>query len=438
VKAVEGWSSFAVEQCCDILDSMRVPVNAEDRDKRIGEIPYYGANGLQGYIDDFIFDEPLILIAEDGGCFDEFATRPIAYRIKGKSWVNNHAHVLRAKETFCQDAVFYNLEHKDIQSFIVGGTRSKLNQVALRAITLTLPTSKPEQTKIAEILLTVDRAIEQTEALIAKQQRIKTGLMQDLLTRGIDEHGNLRSEQTHKFKDSPLGRIPVEWEVKPLGQVSNLITNGFVGVATPHYTESSEGIPYLYGNNIRNNYVDLTKVTLINRSFHSKQHKSQLQPGDMLTVQSGHIGTTAVVPDSLSESNCHALIITKFKKELLSPDFVSLYCNFCLETGSMSHLFIGSTIKHINTSDFAKFAIPFPPKDEQFQIAHRLLDLSNTVNVAGAKLTKLRALKTALMQDLLTGKKRVAGLLNDTEVSKMIQEKTPQQAKVARNLCRTQ
>ena len=83
-----------------------------------------------------------------------------------------------------------------------------------------VPTSKPEQTKIAEILSTVDRAIEQTEALIAKQQRIKTGLMQDLLTRGIDEHGNLRSEQTHKFKDSPLGRIPVEWDAKELGTVA--------------------------------------------------------------------------------------------------------------------------------------------------------------------------------------------------------------------------
>lgn len=295
-----------------------------------------------------------------------------------------------------------------------GSTFEAINSSELNGWPIEHPVSKTEQTKIAEVLSTVDRTIEQTEALIAKQQRIKTGLMQGLLTRGIDEHGNLRSEQTHKFKDSPLGRIPVEWQVKPLGQVSNLITNGFVGVATPHYTESSEGIPYLYGNNVRNNYVDLTKVTLINRSFHSKQHKSQLQPGDMLTVQSGHIGTTAVVPDSLSESNCHALIIMKFKKEMLSPDFVSFYCNFCLETGSMSHLFIGSTIKHINTSDFAKFAIPFPPKDEQFQIAHRLLDLSNTVNIAGAKLTKLRSLKTALMQDLLTGKKSVAALLEET------------------------
>ena len=73
-----------------------------------------------------------------------------------------------------------------------------------------------EQAKIAEVLSTVDRAIEQTKALIAKHQRIRTGLMQDLLTRGVDEHGNLRSEQTHKFKDSPLERIPVEWEVRDL------------------------------------------------------------------------------------------------------------------------------------------------------------------------------------------------------------------------------
>jgi len=79
----------------------------------------------------------------------------------------------------------------------------------------------PEQSKIAEVLSTVDRAIEQTEALIAKQQRIKTGLMQDLLTKGIDEHGNIRSEKTHKFKDSPVGRIPEEWAYVPSASVIN-------------------------------------------------------------------------------------------------------------------------------------------------------------------------------------------------------------------------
>ena len=96
-----------------------------------------------------------------------------------------------------------------------GSTRYGLPVSAIESVEIPTP-PKPEQTKIAEILSTVDRVIEQTEALIAKQQRIKAGLMQDLLTCGIDEHGNLRSEETHKFKDSPLGRIPVEWAIKSL------------------------------------------------------------------------------------------------------------------------------------------------------------------------------------------------------------------------------
>lgn len=166
MQAVEGWSTVTVEQCCGILDSKRVPINTVDREKRIGEIPYYGANGLQGYIDGFIFDEPLVLIAEDGGNFDEFASRSIAYRIYGKSWVNNHAHVLRAKREFCQDAIFYNLEHKDIQSFMVGGTRSKLNQSALRSITL----------------MECDREANSLVSNLEKTKQLKTAFMQDLLT----------------------------------------------------------------------------------------------------------------------------------------------------------------------------------------------------------------------------------------------------------------
>jgi type I restriction enzyme S subunit len=81
----------------------------------------------------------------------------------------------------------------------------------------------PEQRKIAQILETVDNAIEKTEKIIEKYKRIKQGLMQDLLTKGIDEKGNIRSEKTHKFKDSPLGRIPEEWEVVRLGEVGEIM-----------------------------------------------------------------------------------------------------------------------------------------------------------------------------------------------------------------------
>ena len=123
---------------------------------------------------------------------------------------------------------------------------------------ISTPTPPPsEQAKIAEVLSTVDRAIEQTEALIAKQQRIKTGLMQDLLTRGIDEHGNLRSEQTHEFKDSPLGRIPVEWDVKALDEiVDESITYGIVQ-AGPHV---DGGVPYIRTGDMRGDEINVEKL----------------------------------------------------------------------------------------------------------------------------------------------------------------------------------
>ena len=126
-----------------------------------------------------------------------------------------------------------------------GSTFEAINSKELRDWAISFPEFLQEQTQIATILSTIDRAIEQTEALIAKQQRIKTGLMQDLLTKGIDENGNIRSEETHEFKDSPLGRIPVEWEVKPLASVAEII----MGQSPQGYTynQIGEGTPLING-----------------------------------------------------------------------------------------------------------------------------------------------------------------------------------------------
>src|SRR5208283_3436744 len=139
-----------------------------------------------------------------------------------------------------------------------GSTFEAINSSELNGWPIAYPLAKPEQTKIAEILSTVDRAIEQTEGLIAKQQRIKTGLMQDLLTQGIDEHGNLRSEQTHAFKDSPLGRIPAEWEVKTLAGIIEIIDCKHY---TPAYVE--EGIPVIRPRNIKDSGFDLSDLDYV-------------------------------------------------------------------------------------------------------------------------------------------------------------------------------
>ena len=206
------WSKGTIATTCQNLDRLRIPISGTERSTIQGDIPYYGANGQVGYIDDYLFDEPLILIAEDGGNFEQYESRPIAYKISGKSWVNNHAHILKALPNYDQDYIFYSLEHANVLYYIAGGTRSKLTQKELSKIEIIYPEDIKEQHKIAKILATIDEAIDKTKTIIEKYKAVKEGLMQDLLANGIDENGVIRSPKTHKYKDSPFGKIPVEFE----------------------------------------------------------------------------------------------------------------------------------------------------------------------------------------------------------------------------------
>jgi type I restriction enzyme, S subunit len=177
----ENWEVIKLSEVVDILNNKRKPLNSSQRNSIPGDVPYYGANGQVDSINDFIFNEPLILMAEDGGNFSEYEFRHIAYKITGKSWVNNHAHVLKPKSDFDFDYVFYELEHKNILRFINGSTRTKLNQGDLKGIPLKIP-PLPEQQKIAEILSEADAKIEKEQTQKAQLEALKKGLMQQLLT----------------------------------------------------------------------------------------------------------------------------------------------------------------------------------------------------------------------------------------------------------------
>ena len=110
------WHSVALSKCCNGFDNLRKPISSELREK--GTIPYYGANGIQGYVKNYIFDGEYILLAEDGGHFDDFTNSSIAQYITGKSWVNNHAHILQAKPGYNNKYIYYTLVHKDIRKYI--------------------------------------------------------------------------------------------------------------------------------------------------------------------------------------------------------------------------------------------------------------------------------------------------------------------------------
>ncbi|WP_293449171.1 restriction endonuclease subunit S, partial [Persephonella sp.] len=139
--------------------------------------------------------------------------------------INEHVFIIRAKKGLHQIFLFYwlfsRLGQEQIKPLISGSAQAGLSYSSIYNLFLNLP-PLPEQQKIAEILETVDNVIEKTDKIIEKYKRIKQGLMQDLLTKGIDENGNIRNPKTHKFKNSPLGKIPEEWEVVRLGEVAEL------------------------------------------------------------------------------------------------------------------------------------------------------------------------------------------------------------------------
>ena len=175
------WHTVTIGEYCDCLDTHRKPVNAKQREKMQGEYPYWGANSIQGYVNDYLFDEEIVLLAEDGGSFDDYKTKPIAVYVNEKCWVNNHAHILRAKNGNTK-LLYFLLVHKDIRNFINGTTRSKLTQNDMLAIPITVPSDYQEQQQLIKVLTAAETELDMLEQELEAWRQKKNALMQLLLT----------------------------------------------------------------------------------------------------------------------------------------------------------------------------------------------------------------------------------------------------------------
>lgn len=333
-----------------------------------------------------------------GEAFKTFPRNSIIFAKVGAALLLNRRRILTRKTCIDNNMMaavphgieysflFYLLSSIDFADFVQSGAVPSINQSQMSGIQFYFP-PKPEQTQIAEILTTVDQAIEQTEALIAKQQRIKTGLMQDLLTRGIDEHGNLRSEQTHQFKDSPLGRIPVEWETIQIGNVASL-QSGY------DITESElcDG-PY----------------PVVSSSGIVGYHCEYTSNGPNVVV--GRKGTIGKVHYLETDFWAHdtSLYVTNFYGNS-EKYFYYLFTHLDLirygtKSGSPS----------LNRNDIHPLWVGLPKPIEQDRISTILMACDHQTNSFVSNMEKAKQLKTALMQDLLTGKVRVTPLLDKEE-----------------------
>lgn len=278
-----------------------------------------------------------------------------------------------------------------------------------------------EQSKISEVLSTLDRVIEQTEALLAKLQRIRIGLMYDLLTRGIDEHGNLRSEETHKFKDSPVGRIPVKWKVRDLqsllANVSFPMRSGPFGSALLKEELVDSGVPLLGIDNVlRERFVpDFRRFVSRKKAVQLRQYR--VRPRDLMITIMGTVGRCCVVPESIGEalSSKHTWTLS-LNQELYSPFLACLQINHSPWVHDhFARDEQGGIMASIRSETLRTTRLPAPPPPEMIRIEQVLRAATEDLRKIENTLGKVALLKIGLMQDLLTGSRRVTARRKQSE-----------------------
>jgi len=312
---------------------------------------------------------------------------------------------------------FIRLNKSKILQLIKGTTVYHLYASDLKNFVFLVP-SVPEQRKIAEIIETVDNAIEKTDRIIEKYKRIKQGLMQDLLTKGIDENGQIRSEETHRFKDSPLGRIPEEWEVLELEKVAEpkgIVRGPFGGMLKKEIFVPRGYKVYEQGNAI------YKSVKLGNYYIDSKKYKQMLRfavkPKDFIISCSGTIGKIFMIPDNFEEGiiNQALLKITIDDKRFNHKFFEYFFDWDHFQTKIIDYTQGGAMQNLIGINEFKKIGFPKPPLPEQRRIASILSQIDETIEKEQRYKEKLERIKLGLMEDLLTGKVRINHLIEGVE-----------------------
>ena len=231
------WPTTKLGDVIDLFDSQRIPLNSRQRQERQGKFPYYGAQGIIDYIDDYIFDGRYILVAEDGENLNS-KKLPLALFATGKFWVNNHAHILRGKANIADDTYLLAcLNNADIKPFVTGATQPKLSQGNLRLIEIPLP-PLPIQQRIAGILSAYDELIENSQRRIKLLEAMARALYREWFV-----HFRFPGHENHPRVPSPLGEIPQGWEVRELRDLFDIR----YGKTLPKTEISNTGLYPVYG-----------------------------------------------------------------------------------------------------------------------------------------------------------------------------------------------
>ncbi|NQU24699.1 MAG: restriction endonuclease subunit S [Candidatus Nealsonbacteria bacterium] len=287
----------------------------------------------------------------------------------------------------------------------IGAGVPKLPLYQVERLRIAFPNNLPQQRKIAAILTTVDNLIEKTEALIAKYQAVKQGMMHDLFTRGIDQHGHLRppyDEAPELYKQSELGWIPKEWDEPTFDDVTPLDAPICYGIVQPG-EHDEKGIPVVAIYNLKTDFTGLHRSS---PSIESKYVRSRIRGGDVLLSVKGTTGRVDIVPDWFEGNISRDIarirptrdVVAEYLRQMLACPHFQRH----LETA-----IVGTTRAELSIGVLRRLALILPPEDEQGRIATAFESADSRLRSEHTHLGKLRCLKTGLMQDLLTGKVRV-------------------------------
>lgn len=347
-----AWPKKSLSEVAEFLDNRRKPVKASERHE--GKYPYYGANGQQGTINNYIFDEPLVLLAEDGGHFGE-PEKSIAYTISGRTWVNNHAHVLRPVNGTDLQYLFRHLQHYDLTKYINGTTREKLTKSQAESIIIAVP-SLAEQRRIAAILDKADAIRRKHEQALA--------LADDFL----------RSTFLHMFGDPVTN--PIGW---PVGTLRDLIKEVKYGTAQKAYSTGKYPILRM-GNITYQGGWDLTDLKYIDLSGADRQ-AYLVQFDDILfnrTNSKDLVGKTAVF-DQREEYIFAGYLVRARVNDRADPYYISAYLNsrHGKETlRSMCKSIIG--MANINAQEFLNLSIALPEIETQKEFRRKVEAVKST------------------------------------------------------------
>ena len=347
--------------------------------------------------------------------------RACIYPLNEESAFDGHVTLIRTNPAVSDHRfVFYLIQHdpnnQNIQLNCVSGSTNQieLNVSAFRKFVLNVP-DKRIQCKVADILEVVDLTISKTTGTITKLEKIKTGLMQDLFTRGIDASGKLRppaSERPDLFKESPLGLVPSDWRVPVLHEQKIAIIDGDRG---ENYPKNSDLLPsgfclFLSAENVTKRGFEFVNCQFINRTRDELLRKGKLKRNDIILTTRGTVGNFAHYSDEVPFDEVRinsGMVILRNTDAAIDTQFLYAALRNWIFDIEFRKVVSGSAQPQLPIKDFRKFHLLVPTLNEQRAVLERIDQINKAIETEMAALRKHERQKLGLMQDLLTGRKPV-------------------------------